>query len=266
MIVPDVAAAVRDLTAARRIARDERRTMRRQRQGFEQFRKTVAETDPTGVGGTADHLGASSPGWTTSATLAADDRCRRVRAAFEELVVPHVDDEATSVRAALAAELSTEVAVALAAEGGGNQFTEPLQRAILEHTDQRLAESRVMIQALASELDSLDDTIEVLKAVAETLPTVDSSVRLLCEDAELWTRRQRAASLEADLDAAIRTRQSTLESVTATEVKAGIGHDTVVEYLFGDRDTTYPALDALVRGVRECRRRRAALDDALEDG
>jgi len=263
--VPDVDAAIRDLTAARRAVRDERRETQRQRRGFEQFRATVAETEPVSAGGTAERLGSPSPGWTTGATATTDDRCRRVRAAFEEHVVPHVDDESATVRAVLAAELSTEVAVALASTGGGNRFTQPLQRAILEHVEQRLAESRVMCRALAIELDSLDSAIETLKHVDQSLPAVDASVRILSEDADLWMRRERAASLEDDLDAAIRERQSTLESVTATEVKAGIGHDTVVEYLFGEREVTYPALDALLRGVRECRRRRDELDDALGD-
>ena len=268
--MPDVDAAVSELTSARRIARDERRRTERQRRGFERFRRTVAETETVDIGGVGVATGASSTtgpssvGWTASASTATDG-CRRVRAAFEESVLPHVDDASGGVHAAIAAELSGEVAVALAAEGGGNRFTDPLRRAVLDCVDQRLAESRVMLRVLERELSSLDDAIEVVKRVAASLPSVDKSDRLLCADAELWARRRRTTALEADLDEAIQERQSTLDTVTASDVKAGIGHDAVVEYLFGDRETTYPALDGLARTVRECRRRRDVIDAALAE-
>ncbi|MFD1601067.1 DUF7260 family protein [Halobellus rarus] len=260
--MPDVGDAVSELTAARRTARDERRRTERQQRGFERFRRTVAETETADLGDTGATTGPSSVGWTASAPTTTGG-CRRVRAAFEESVLPHVDDASGGVHAAIAAELSGEVAVALATEGGGNRFTEPLRRAVLDSVDQRLAEGRVMLRVLARELESLDDAIGVLKRVEASLPSVDKSDRLLCEDAELWARRRQTTALEADLDDAIRARQSTLDAVTSSDVKAGIGHDAVVEYLFGDRDTTYPALDGLARAVRECRRRRDLLDAAL---
>ncbi|WP_336021490.1 DUF7260 family protein [Halobellus salinisoli] len=269
----DVESAIRELTAARRVVRDELRETERQRCGFEQFRGAVTalEAERGVASGATAQPTPSAPGWSTgavgSATATAattDDRCRRVRAAFEELVLPHVEEEAGGVPATLAAELSGEVAVALAAEGGGNRFTEPLRRAILEHVDQRLAESRVMIRALTRERDSLDEAIALLKRVDRELPAVDDSVVLLSTDEELWERRRRAALLETDLEAALRDRQSTLGDVVASEVKAGIEHDTVVEYLFGEREVTYPALDALTRAVRECRGRIDALDSTLD--
>jgi hypothetical protein len=261
--VSDLEAAVGDLTAARRLVREERRVTERQQRGFEQFRRTVADVEPASPADAAGATGSVSPGWTTGSAASVDTRCRRVRAAFEEQIMPHVDDEATDVYETLAAELSGDIAVALASEGGGNQFTEPLRRAILEHVDQRLAESRVMVRALAQERTALDDAIGTLKAVSESIPAVDESVRILCADGELWERRTRIVSLEAEIDRAVRERQSTLDDVTATDIKAGISHDTVVEYLFADHDTTYPALDALARGARECRRRRDVLDTAL---
>ncbi|WP_049985235.1 DUF7260 family protein [Halobellus rufus] len=272
----EVESAIRDLTAARRAVRDELRETERQQRGFEGFRGTVAGIDPDrGVPNgssapTATPSAGSGPGWSTGASAATataatpDDRCRRVRAAFEELVLPHVETETGGVPATIAAELSAEVAVALAAEGGGNQFTEALREAVLEHVDQRLAEGRVMLRALTRERDSLDDAIALLKRVDRELPAVDDSVVLLSTDEELWDRRRRVASLETDLEAALRDRQSTLGDVVASEVKAGIEHDTVVEYLFGERDVTYPALDALARAVGECRRRTDRLDSALE--
>ncbi|WP_435186115.1 DUF7260 family protein [Halobellus sp. EA9] len=261
--MPDIAAAVEDLTAARRRVRDEHRATEKQRRGFEQFRRVVVETDPVSVGGAERAL---SAGEATAAAATTDDRCRRVRSAFEEQVAPHVDGEAAAdVRTALASELSAEVAVALASEGGGNRFTEPLQRAILTHVEQRLAESDVMLRTLDRERASLDDAVETLKSVRASLPAADAATVILADDETLWKRRRRIESLEADLEAAIEARQSTLDSVTASEVKAGIGHDTVVEYLFGDRETTYPALDALLRGVRECQRRRDRFDEALDD-
>lgn len=263
--MPDVDDAVDELTAARRIARDERRRTERLQGGFEGFRRVAAETETTDLGGVDAGTHPSSAGWTTSASTTAGG-CRRVRAAFEELVLPHVDDASRDVHAAIAAELSGEVAVALASGGGGNRYTEPLRRAVLDCVDQRLAESRVMLRVLERELSSLDDAIEALKTVASSLPSVEKSALLLRDDAELWGRRRQSAALETDLEDAIETRQSTLESVTASDVKAGIRHDTVVEYLFGDRDTTHPALDALLCGIRECRRRRDALDAALADG
>lgn len=268
--MPEVAAAVRDLTRARRVVRDEHRETERQQQGFSQFRQTVAELDATSGVGSDVSATPSSPGWSTGAAVSVsagtDDRCRRVRAAFEEHVLPHVEAEAGSVTATLASELSAEVALALAAEGGGNQFTGPLRSAILEYVDQRLAEGEVMRRALAHERESLDAAVDLLKRVDRELPDVDDSVTVLSTDEELWDRRQRAESLASDLETALSERQSTLDTVLASEVKAGIAHDTVVEYLFGGRDVTYPALDALVRGLRECRRRVDALDAALEEG
>jgi len=261
--VPNVDAALRELIAGRRRARDERRRTERQQRGFERFRRTVAETETTSVG--AAGVAPDSVGWTASRSTTTADGCRRVRASFEESVLPHVDDDAAGVYAALASELSTEVAVALASEGGGNLFTEPLRRAILDSVDQRLAEGRVMLRVLKRELSSLDDAVEALKSVTESLPSVDEADLLLCDDGELWTRRCRTTSLASDLEDAVQVRQSTLDTVTATDVKAGIGHDTVVEYLFGDRDTTYPALDALLCGIRECRRRRDVLEAAIEE-
>ncbi|MGQ4557624.1 DUF7260 family protein [Halobellus sp. GM3] len=262
----DLDDAVSELTAARRFVRDEHRATKRQRRGFEEFRRTVEATPPVERGAVTESAGSLSPGWTTgvsTASAATDDRCRRVRAAFEESVLPHADAETDSVYATLAAELSSEVAVALASEGGGNRFTGPLRAAVLDCVDQRLAENSVMLRALERERASLDDAVETAKEVSESLPGVGDGVLILSTDGELWDRRRRIATLEDDLDAAIRARQRTLDRVTATDVKAGIAHDTVVEYLFGDRDTTYPALDSLLRCTRECRRRRGILDSAL---
>ncbi|MFB6251838.1 MAG: hypothetical protein ABEI27_09200 [Halobellus sp.] len=260
--MPDVTVAVSDLTDARQHVRGERRATERQHQAFEQFRQTVVETDPVSAAGVEARP--TSSGWTAGATGTTGDRCRRIRSAFEEQVVPHVDVTVSAgVRGALASELSTEVAVALAAEGGGNRFTAPLRQAILDHVSQRLAESRVMLRALARERSSLDDVIEALKRADRSLPSADDSTLLLADDGELWDRRTSAVNLADELETALRARQSTLDAVTAADVKAGISHDTVVEYLFGDCDTTYPALDALLRGIRECRRRRDRLEDAV---
>ncbi|RDI72032.1 DUF7260 family protein [Halopelagius longus] len=251
---------------ARRDARDEHRAVSKQRDAFRRFKDCV-ETTPAA---TMDDVGSAGgpAGWTAASSTSGDDACRTVRRAFAELVQPHVtesDDGDPSVHETIAAELTEEVAVALAAEGGGNRFTPQLKRAVLEHTEQRLAENTVMVRVLERERDSLDSAIDDLKAARERLPPTDEATLILADTEELLSMRDRIDAVESDLDAVADRRQETLRHVSATGLKAGIRHDAVVEYLSSDREVTYPVLSAVGELTTRCRKKRDAVHEALRE-
>jgi hypothetical protein len=268
--------ALSSARTARRDARDEHRALSKQRDAFKRFKGRVEETPskPMSGPGPADaaRRGTSGPapgGWTAAQSDVTGDTCRAVRRAFSELVQPHVvdaDAENQSVHETIAAELSEEVALALAAEGSGNRFTPRLKRAVLEHTTQRVAESTVMTHALQRERESLDDAIEDLDAATRLLPETDEATLILASTDELVEMRDRLSSVETRLDAVAERRQETLTHVTGTGLKAGIRHDAVVEYLASDRDVTYPVLWAVGRLTAECERRRERVHDELKNG
>lgn len=255
------------LLSARRDARDEHRVVSNQRDAFKRFKNHVETTTATRMDGFGSNAGGSA-GWTAARSTAGDDACRTVRRAFADVVQPHVtenDDGNPSVHETIAAELTEEVAVALAAEGGGNQFTPQLKRAILDHTEQRLAENTVMVRVLERERTSLDGAVDDLKAAGERLPETDEATLILADTDELVEMREELAAVESLLDGVAETRQEVLRHVSATGLKAGIRHDAVVEYLSSDRAVTYPVLSAVGELTVRCETKREAVHEALRD-
>jgi hypothetical protein len=249
---------------ARRAARDEHRAVSTQRDAFRRFKRRVEETEATASG-----FDGAPGGWTAARATSGDDGCRAVRRAFAELVQPHVAETERrnrSVREAIAAELSGEVAVALASEGGGNQFTPRLKRAVVDHAAQRLAESTVMVRVLERERASLDESIDDLKEARSLLPATDEATLILADTADLVEMRERLAAVESRLAEVADRRQETLSRVSATGLKAGIRHDAVVEYLSSDRDVTYPVLSAVGDLAATCEEKREAVHGALDGG
>lgn len=255
------------LLSARRDARDEQRVVSNQRDAFRRFKNHVETTSATTMDGFGSNAGGPA-GWTASRSASGGDACRTVRRAFADLVQPHVtesDDEDPSVHETIAAELTEEVAVALAAEGGGNQFTPQLKRAVLEHTEQRLAENTVMGRVLERERASLDEAVDDLKEAKERLPATDEATLILADTDDLLEMREELAAVESLLDGVADERQEVLRHVSATGLKAGIRHDAVVEYLSSDRAVTYPVLWAVGELTARCEKKREAVHEALRD-
>ncbi|SFG64425.1 hypothetical protein SAMN04488063_2702 [Halopelagius inordinatus] len=254
------------LLSARRDARNEHRVVSKQRDAFRRFKSHVEATSATTIEGACSD-GGGPAGWTATRS-SSGDACRTVRRAFAELVQPHVtesDDENPSVHQTIAAELTEEVAVALAAKGGGNQFTPQLKRAILDHTAQRLAENTVMVRVLERERTSLDEAVDDLKAARGRLPATDEATLILADTDDLLEMREELAAVESRLDGVAERRQEVLRHVSATGLKAGIRHDAVVEYLSSDRAVTYPVLSVVGRLTARCEKKRDAVHDALRD-
>lgn len=259
--------ALEPLLSARRAARDEHRVVSNQRDAFRRFKNHVETTSATTMDGFGSDAGGPA-GWTAARSSSGDDACRSVRRAFADVVQPHVtesDDGDPSVHETIAAELTEEVAVALAAEGGGNQFTPQLKRAVLDHTEQRLAENTVMVRVLERERTSLDEAVDDLKAARDRLPETDDATLILADTGELLEMREELDAVESLLDDIADRRQETLQHVSATGMKAGIRHDAVVEYLSSDRAVTYPVLSVVGRLTARCRTKRETVHDALRD-
>ncbi|MUV90230.1 hypothetical protein GJ629_10290 [Halapricum sp. CBA1109] len=232
--------------ARERVAR-ERTWTAEKRTAIESFREVVADFE-TGlpVGGQA--VGGPTTVATQSTTGGAS--VSAVLDAFEEHVGQYSgdhDDRTESVHAAVAEELSDEVAVSLCGGDSAGVLTPPLKQAILSTATKRLGELGVTVRALDREADSLSRAGETMDDVVDWLvehnptPLTDLGFDALRE------RHETLADHREALDALARRRQETVRSVTGGPEQVGIEHRVLIEYVYADAAADYPVLATAAR-------------------
>lgn len=259
--------------AIRRVDR-ERDRLADKREAFQRFDAAVesvaadAPAVPSGGVGSGATTGVG-PGSTRSGTGGrdGDDSLRAVRRAFREHVAPHGGDAEESfetVDEAIAGELSTEVAAALAAGGGtAGGFPPQLKRAVRSETDRRLRELAVTTRALERERASLVDAGETVTTVVGWFTRTDDVPLDELDFPALAARHDRIDGLRGRLDDLADRRGAHVHASTGTDGTVGIDHRVLAEYLYAGFEPTYPVLATVARLGDICDRAQRALRDHL---
>lgn len=232
---------------ARSRVRDEQEAVRAKQDAFDQFIDHVsslpAATAPSGTGVTA------TVGTQLQTDRVADDQCRAVRKAFEETIRPHscetVDDPEPLLQT-IKAEFTESIAAALASTTP-TSFSPELKRAILTEANSRQTETTALLQALDTELDSLETAAETVTEITDWL--VDSNEQPLTDfgfDA-LQCRHEQLATYREHCDELARDRQTDLQRTTSQTLDAGIRHRELVAYLYRAFPVDHPVLATAVR-------------------
>ena len=188
------------------------------------------------------------------------DRCRPVRTAFAETVLPHsvADiDETESVVETIREEFGPEIAVALAPTTA-TSFTPELKQTVLAGVRSRRSEIAALQDALCREADVLTDAAETVDEVVDWLVDRDETPLTDLGFEALSRRHERLVAYGDRCDAVARRRQQFLRAATASGIDAGVRHQRLVVYLYQDFPVDYPVLStisSLAETCRVCRRR-----------
>jgi hypothetical protein len=229
------------------------------RDAFETFgaRVTNLQTDqtPSSVAGTVGAVGSHD-----SLDESGSDRCRTVRTAFAETVLPHsvVDvDESESLLETLREEFTPEIALALAPTTK-TPFTADLKQAVLAGVRSRRSETVAVQEALSREAAALEAAATTVDGVvtwlveANETPLTDLGFDTLARRHEtLADHRDRCADVA-------RSRQQFLSAKTAAGTDAVVRHRRLVPSLYQELPVDYPILattTSLTETCRSCQRR-----------
>lgn len=244
----------------------ERRHVGEELNAYERFAESVRETDPVRAPASSGVVAARGGGSVPSISMAPRNRstttsAERVRERFAETVYPH-SDEGGSIDEVLAAELGEEIATTLAPTSVG-RFTPEVQTAIRSAVDRRRAELRAMERALETEAESLETTRTGVEPILEWLADADERPLLDFGFDELHERHRLLDDHRARCDALARERQSVLRGTTSHDGAAGLAHQTLVEHLSRNVETTYPVLATVTRLDELCKECQRAVRDHL---
>ncbi|EMA53190.1 DUF7260 family protein [Halococcus salifodinae] len=194
--------------------------------------------------------------------VGGSDRCEEVREEFAATVRPHstadVDDGETLLEA-IAAELSEQVAMALAPRNATVGFTAGLKNGVLSEITQRRSELRAMAGALDREAESLDEAKGVLDDVLGWIVEANETPLTELGFDELRSRHDRLAEFRDRCDGLARDRQSVLRATTTGDGEAGIAHQELVACLYDAFPVAYPILSTVARVIEVCDRCQQAI-------
>lgn len=245
-------------------ARSEREALEAKMDAYERFERRVADVstetarapaaDAATIGGAQRFVGRSNA-----------DRCRTVRAAFEETVRPHsvADvDESEPLVATIRAELGESVAVALAPTTE-TRFTAEVKRIVRSEAAAREAETEVVCRAVDREIDSLRAAASLADDV---LAWIDRAEEMPAGALGFDGLRERHETLEAfreRCDEVVRDRQAQLRTTTGRDADSAVDHEDLVEFLYGDFTVDYPVLSTIPQIDETCRERQRTVRDHL---
>lgn len=225
------------------------------RAAFERFAETVAGMDAARAQASQTTLGATTavetPAGNTGASVTA------VLDAFDEHLAAYSGDSTErhdSVHQAVAAEFSADMAVALCGGDSAGVLTPELKKVVLSESDRRLDELRVMERALEREIDSLQSVDASVSSVCEWLVEHNPTPLSELGFEQLRTWHDRIDDHRASLSDVATQRQEHVRSATGGPEVVGIEQQVLIEYLYTDFESTYPALATVAR-----------LDDACDD-
>jgi hypothetical protein len=227
----------------------EREAVAAKLRAYEAFVDRVRDVPTGGTGGEA-------PG-SVGSTLAATTRrggCAAVREAFDATVreVEGVDASA-SVFETLAAELSEEVAVALAPTTGA-ALTPGCRSQVVEAASNRRWQLRTMATALEREAASLDAASEAFASTREWLVETDETPLTALDFDGLRDRHERLGDHLDRCEAVARERQGFLDGSTSEHAKVGLGHRCLAAFLYEELPVDHPVLSGVATVAATCRR------------
>jgi hypothetical protein len=184
----------------------------------------------------------------------ADSR-KQVRELFAETVRSHstadIEDPETLLET-IAAELSDQIAVALAPQNATTGFTAGLKQGVFSEATQRRRELRVMERALDREKASL---IGAKDAINEVLQWIIDANETALTDLGFEALRARHDRLDGFCDRCktiAQERQSLLHATTSADAQVGIAHQELVNCLYVAFPVAYPVLSTVVRVEQVC--------------
>lgn len=237
---------------------------------FDRFEDAVCEIDPvspTDSTGTAATSGGST---VAVASLSAGpstgtERADRVRERFAETVGRYPDpaaDGSNSTVEIMAEKLGEEVAATLAPSTPG-RFTPEVKAAVRTATAKRTAQLRAMDRALDAERDALERALESIDSVVQWLAEADQTPLLSLGFEALRARHETLAAHRDRCRAVLDERQAFLRGTTTYHAAAGVGHRSLVEYLYDAHPTSYPVVSTALRLESLCTECQRAVRDHL---
>ncbi len=212
---------------------EERERVAAERDAFRRF-AARAETITVSTGA---RTGTDAP--VAVRTKPPDSGMGTVREAYRETVmgVPHFDDEyGEDLVTNAAAELSPEVAAALAGDG---PLTPQLRDALATQGREAAASRENLLGAIDGEREEIREATDRLERLKQDVTDIDDDF-LPYTYAELEAAYDRLGSRREDIGDVVEKRQRDLRAESAGA--QGIdGHD-LCRYVYGDLDTTYPVL------------------------
>ncbi|WP_226482273.1 DUF7260 family protein [Natrinema amylolyticum] len=234
---------------------EEREAVTKRGEAFETFAQRVRDVpvERPAAGRTRQATAATPTAMATtvqsqrSAPSTTADRCVTVREAFAEIVRPHsiADREGDEpLTETMAAELSEDIAVALASETG---WTPALKRAVLEEIETRQREVEVVKETLRNERETVEDAIDELDEILAWLQRTADESLLQCDFETLREKHDRLATYRDRLETLTADRQAQFTRSTNRYGPGGTRYRTLVESVYSDCSVRYPLLSSATR-------------------
>ncbi|WP_222915347.1 hypothetical protein [Natrinema sp. SYSU A 869] len=222
---------------------------------FETFARRVRDipTESPSAGWTRQATAATPTAMATAiqsqqpAPSARGTRCVTAREAFAEIVRPHsiADREADEpLIETMAAELSEDIAVALASETG---WTPVLKAAVCEEIETRQREVEMVQEILRNEREAVEDAIEEIGKILAWLQTTADESLLQCNFETLRGKHERLAIYRDRLETLTTDRQAQFTHSTNRYGPGGTRYRTLVESVYSDCSVRYPLLSSATR-------------------
>lgn len=179
----------------------------------------------------------------SSAPSTRGERCVTVREAFAETVRPHsIAADEDSLVAAIAAELTDEIAVTLAAETG---WTPTLKAAVLEEVATQRRKAELLRETLQSERRTIEDAIEVVDEIVAWLQATADESLLQCGFDDLRAKHEQLEAYRERLDALTEKRQA--QFTDATTHPGSDGYRELVAAIYAGLSVRFPLLSTATR-------------------
>lgn len=238
--IPDPTA---QLTAAKTVARTERRKLVDEQQAFEQFRDELARVTPT------THTPMESSRVLARQETGIDALCSAYRSTV--MSVPHYTAEYDEpLRASLANEFSADVAAAVTT---ASRLSPHLKGSIEKLTAEAIGRRKQLVQVIDEERVQLDKLREQLNDACNELESLLDQPLDTAEFNTLQSTRSRLQSLRENCATLVDDRQDQLLSFRC---KLAADIDDVADYLYEDLDEIHPVLSlvaALVALIEQTR-------------
>ncbi|WP_132060697.1 DUF7260 family protein [Halorussus amylolyticus] len=167
---------------------------------------------------------------------------KAVREAFAATVLPRVETD--SARAAMADELSPDLATALSSAGAG--FAPELKARLVSRIGERRAECRLLADAIGTERDRLASAADRLDEMTEWVADADDTPLSDLGFDGLRARHDRLAAFRATCDELARDRQADLRG-THRDGPTGVRARELLDLLYDDFADGHPLLADIAR-------------------
>lgn len=219
---------------------------------FRRFRARVESVEPSGA---VDVAASGTASVLVGTQSTPDASLRAVREAYRETVmdVPHFEAEYDDT---LRENLSMEFGPKLGAQvATGTRLTPHLYEVLIATSERARDERDTLLPALERERDSLQSVRECLDECERRATVLGANARRTADIARLDSIDDQLSAIEIECEEVAKTRQQRLHDRSAAAL-SGIDETSLVRYLYGNSDTTCPALADIVTCLETVRRQR----------